>query len=308
MATGAARRLALVAEATYGAGAPANPVFDTILVKSGGPKIDMDTLEDDRIRGDFNRPGIRHGSRKGTFSMPTLLAYGAYDTYLQALLGGTWTADVLKTGMTRRSFCCEEFYEDLANADKPYHRWKGLEFSKMALSIANNQLVSLNFDGLCQDVARDTAIVSGATYGAPNANDAMAFKDATFTVGGSSLGIITSLSLAVDRQLQPRYVANGTTTLRPDSRNVKVNGTLEVWLETGAGALIDAFLDETERTLGATFLDPAGNSLAFALPALKFTSGMPDVKGDTSVPVSLGFEAYYDATATSQLTITRDPA
>jgi len=111
MATGAARRLALVAEASYGAGAPATPAWDTILVKSGGPKLDVDILEDDRIRGDFNRPGIRHGSRKGTFSIPTLLAYGAYDTYLQALLGGTWTADVLKNGhdqaviLLRRILC-----------------------------------------------------------------------------------------------------------------------------------------------------------------------------------------------------------
>jgi len=177
----------------------------------------------------------------------------------------------------------------------------------MAMSIANNQLVSLTFDGLCKDVACDTVIVTGATYGAPNTAQAMACKDATFTVGGSSLGIITSLSLSVDRQLQPRYVTNGTTTLRPDSRNIKVNGTLEIWLDTGAGTMIDAFLGETEKTLGAAFVDPAGNSLAFALPALKFTSGMPDVKGDTSVPVSLNYEAYYDATATSQLTITRTP-
>jgi hypothetical protein len=307
MATGAARRLAVVAEATYGAGAPATPVFDTLLVRSGGPKLDMDTLEDDTIRSDFQRTGVRTGVRKGSFALSTWMRYGAYDNYLQALLGGTWTTNVLKTGTTRRSFVMEEFYGDLNNSDKPYHRYSGVEFSKFAMSVANNQLVSASFDGLCKDMARDTVIVTGATYGALSTQEAMAFKDAAFTVGGSSIGIVTSMSLAIDRQLQQRFTANGVTTLQPDSRVVKVNGTLEVWLDTGTGALIDAFMSETEKALALTLTDPTNDVLSFVIPALKFTSGMPDVKGDTSVPVSLNFEAYFDAVSSSQLTITRTP-
>jgi len=95
------------------------------------------------------------------------------------------------------------------------------------------------------------------------------------------------------------------TTLQPDSRVIKTSGALEVWLDTGAGVLIDAFLGETEKALGLTLVDVAGNTQLITVPALKFTSGMPDVKGDTSIPVSLSFESYYDATSASQLTLTR---
>jgi len=307
MATGAARRLALIAEATYGAGTGATPVFETMLARSGGPKIDADTLEDDTIRGDFHRTGVRQGNRKGSFSLQDWLRYGAYDTWLQAVFGGTWTDNVLKTGATRRSFVMEEYFSDLGTADNPFHRYDGCEFSKLSLQVSNNQLVAANFEGLCRDVVRDDAIVTGATYAAASTNQPLAFKDAAFTVGGSSIGIVTSLQLAIDRQLQARYVANSAVTLQPDSRIIKTSGTLEVWLDTGAGALIDAFLAETEKALGVTFTDPAGNVLVFAVPSLKFVGGMPDVKGDTSIPVSLAFEAYYNSVAAAQLTLTRTP-
>lgn len=308
MSTGAARRMAIIAEASYGAGAGVAPAFATMLVRSGGCKVDADTLEDDTIRGDFHRVGVRQGQRKGSFTIPDWLRYGAYDVWLEALLGGTWTANVLKTGSTRRSFCIEEYYSDLASGDKPYHRFDGCEFGKLSLQVAGNQLVAANFEGLCRDVTRAETAIADATYGAASTNEALAFKDATFTIDSVECGIISSLNIMLDRLLQPRYVANGVQTLRPDPRIFKVNGSIEIWLDTGAGALIDAFLAETEKALAVSFEDPAGNTLLVDVPAFKFTGGMPDVKGDTSVPVSLPFEAYYDATSASQLTFTRTPA
>lgn len=307
MSTGAARRMAITAEATYGAGAPANPVFATMLARSGGCKVDSDTLEDDTLRGDFHRVGVRQGSRKGSFSIPDWLRYGAYDTWLQALLGGTWTNNVLKTGGTRRSFLIEEYYSDLPASDNPFHRFDGCVFSKLSLGVSNNQLITANFEGLCRDITRDDAALTGATYGDAPTNEALAFKDASFTVGGSSLGIVSNWSLMIDRQLQPRYTANGVQSLQPDSRVIKVSGSLEVWLEVGAGALIDAYLSETERAMAVTCVDPAGDTVVISVPAFKFTSGMPNVGGDTSIPVPLSFEAYYDGTSGSQLTFTNTP-
>jgi hypothetical protein len=307
MATGAARRLAYIAEATYGAGVPATPTFETAVVRSGGPKIEVDALEDDSIRSDFQRQSVRTGTRKGSFTLPTWLRYGAYDAWLEALLGGTWTANVLATGVARRSFAMEEYFGDLGSADKDYHRWSGCEFSKLALQVANNQLVAANFDGFVRDVTRADAAVANSTYNAPSAIGPFAFKDATFTIGGTASGIITAWNLAIDRQLQPRYVANGTTSLRPDSKIVKVNGSVEVWLDIGAGALIDAWLAETQKALDLSLLDPAGNTLLITVPALRFTSGSPNVPGDGSIPVALSFEAYYDSVSSSQLTITRTP-
>jgi hypothetical protein len=271
------------------------------------PKIESDMLEDDTIRSDFQRTGVRQGNLRGTMSFSTWLRYGAYDTILQAVLGGTWTTNVLKTGGTRRSFVIEEYFSDLGVGENPFHRFDGCEFSKLSLQIANNQLVATNFDGLCRNVTRAAAIVAGATYGAASTNEALAFKDAAFTVDGVAIGTITSLSLAIDRQLQPRYVANSGVSLQPDSRIVRVNGSVEVWLDTGTGALIDAYLAETEKALGITLTDPASNAIALAVPALKLTSGMPDTRGDTSIPVMLNFEAYYDSVAASQLTVTRTP-
>lgn len=312
MATGAARRMAIIAEASYGAGAPATPAFDIMLVRSGGPKLETDTLEDDTIRGDFQRQGVRTGSRKGTLAVNDWLRYGAYDVWLEALLGGTWTAGsgssyVLKTGLTRRSFAIEEYFADLATAENEYHEWDGVEFSSLDIKVANNQLVSADFGGICRNMTPSTSAIASSTYNAASTNQPFSFKDATFTADGSSLGIVTSWNLKIDRGLQPRYAANGVYSLRPDSKTVKVNGSVDVWLDVGATALITAWLNETQKALGLSLVDPAGNTLAIALPALRFTSGSPNVQGDGSIPVPLSFEAYYDSVTSSQLTITRTP-
>jgi hypothetical protein len=307
MATGAARRMAIIAEASYGAGPGAAPAFATMLVRSGGPKLDTDTLEDDTIRGDFQRQSVRTGSLKGSFALQDWLRYGAYDVWLEALLGGTWTDNVLAVGTTRRSFAIEEYFGDLATSEKEYHRWDGCEFSKLMIEVANNQLVAANFEGLCRNLTRATGAIASSTYADASANDAISFKDATFTVDGSPLGIITKWSLAIDRMLQPRYVANSEVALRPDSKVVKVNGSVECWLDTGAGALMDAYLAETEKALGLSLLDTDGNTLAIAVPALRLTSGSPDVNSDGSIPVAFTFEAYFDSVSSSQLTVTRTP-
>src|SRR5664279_2170977 len=166
MSTGAARRMGIIAEATYGAGAGASPAFDIMLVRSGGPKLDTDTLEDDTIRGDFQRQGVRTGARKGTFAVSDWLRYGAYDTWLEALLGGTWAANVLKTGTTRRSFAIEEYFADLATAENEYHEWDGCEFSSLDIKVANNQLVSADFGGVCRNMTPSTSAIASSTYNA----------------------------------------------------------------------------------------------------------------------------------------------
>jgi len=276
-------------------------------VRSGGPKLDTDTLEDDTLRGDFQRQGVRVGARKGTFAINDWLRYGAYDSWLEALLGGTWTANVLKTGMTRRSFAIEEYFADLATAENEYHEWDGCEFSSLDIKVANNQLVAADFAGVCRNLTPSTSAIASSTYNVANTNQAFSFKDVSFTADGSPLGIVTAWNLKIDRGLQPRYVANGVYSLRPDSKVVKVNGSVEVWLDVGATALITARLAETQKALGLSLVDPAGNTLAISVPALRFTSGSPDVRGDGSIPVMFNFEAYYDSVTSSQLTITRTP-
>jgi hypothetical protein len=307
MSTGAARRMGIIAEASYGAGAGAAPAFDIMLVRSGGPELTTDTLEDDTIRGDFQRQSVRVGARKGTLAVSDWLRYGAYDAWLEALLGGTWTANVLKTGMTRRSFAIEEYFADLATAENEYHEWDGVEFSSLDIKVAHNQLVAADFGGVCRNLTPSTSAIASSTYNAASTNQPFSFKDASFTADGSSLGIITSWSLKIDRGLSPRYVANGIYSLRPDSKVVKVNGSIEVWLDVGATALITAWLAETQKALGLSLVDPAGNTFAISVPALRFTSGSPKVAGDGSIPVTLNFEAYYDGATSSQLTITRTP-
>ena len=105
---------------------------------------------------------MRQGAYKITGDIGIEMSYGAYDDWLEALFGGTWTANVLKAGTTRRSFTMERKFADIS--DDPYFRFTGVELDKLSLTINSNAIVKGSFSVLGSAGVLDTTIVAGATY------------------------------------------------------------------------------------------------------------------------------------------------
>lgn len=301
IASGSRHQLAYIAEVTYGT-TPATPAFTVIRHTACSLGLSKDAVESDEIRGDRHRTQFRHGNKQVGGSVDTELIYGEYDILLQAALCGTWSTGVLKAGTTRRSFTFERKFDDITQ----YIRYKGCEVAGFNLKISPNKMIELSFDivGQDQDALAGSAI-AGSSYSSLSSTAQFDSFNAAITEGGSPIAIITEAEIKLENGIEPQFVIGSATTLRPAIGRSLVSGSLTAYFEDAT--LVNKFINETESALSITFTDPAGKTLQFAVGALKYTSGQPDVGGEGSVTISMDFEAYYDTADASNIVITRNP-
>ncbi|MBX9943482.1 MAG: hypothetical protein K2Y40_05330 [Reyranella sp.] len=166
---GAQKRVALVVESAQGT-TPATPGFLT--------------LRDSRLTGDPVTPRSRSPERSNdrtaratyrglTTYAKTLEMPLAYDPALHELFSSLFQADyatnVLKNGSTIQPLTLEEKLEN--GATDLYFRSVGAFVESMSLQASNGQPAQLSFGIRHLSHATDSAIISGATYAAPDPGD-----------------------------------------------------------------------------------------------------------------------------------------
>lgn len=297
-ASGARHSLAVVAENTYGT-TPATPSFSKLRHSGTSLGLSKDAVQSEEIRDDRQIAVHRHGNRKVGGDIKGELSYGTYDTLLEAVLCGTWTADVLKAGTTRRSFTFERKFADIVQ----YLRYTGCELNSLELSVAPNQMVGISFGIVGQDQSIDQTAITGATYASLGTVEPFDSFTGTITEGGSAIATVTELSLKLENGIDPQFAIGSTTTRRPTIGRSKLTGKLTAYFESEA--LLEKFQNETESSLEFTLTDLAGNAYTFSVPKVKYNSGQPDVSGESSVTINLDFQALYDSVSGSNIVITR---
>ena len=128
VAGGSLARLAYIAENTYGT-TPTTPAFQQINPTSHSLGLEKDTFQSETIRSDRQLVDFRHGVRQSNGDIGFEFRAVSLDTLLQAALMGTWTADTLKAGTTRRSFTFERYFADISR----YRRTVGAEINSLSL-------------------------------------------------------------------------------------------------------------------------------------------------------------------------------
>ena len=103
-ATGAQRAFSFLAEPTAGTAATTGAA--TTLRSKSGVKLDLkrNTFTSNERRADRQKSALVYGAKSGSFSIPVEWSDDSFDALLEACLGGTWTANVLKIGNTARTF------------------------------------------------------------------------------------------------------------------------------------------------------------------------------------------------------------
>lgn len=306
MSDGSQAQLAYVAEATRGT-TPATPAFQKIGFKSETLELARSTLKSEKLRPDRQVTGTRLGTKEVTGGFDTGgLTYGEYDPFFEGVLGGAFTADVLKNGVTRKSFTLEKYFSDQASADNPYHRYTGVEFGGFDLDVKANAEVGCTFTALGKDMATAGAIVTGATYAALADVEPMDSFTGTVTEGGAVIAVVTEVQLKVDNGLKSNFVVGAKTGITPEIGMCNVTGQIVAFFEDDT--LLSKFLNETASTLQFVVADKAGNTYTFDLPDLLYTKGSAPVSGPGAISVTLPFQGQYDATAGTTLKITRAAA
>lgn len=159
------------------AGTAAAGAYQTLRSKVG-VKFDLkrDTFMSKDRRSDRMESSMSYGNRSGSGSIPIEWSFGTYDSILEAILGGTWTAEVLKIGNTARTFTFEETSDELDIVE----RMLGVQFSGFSISQKVNNIA----EGTLDFMFRDTRVAQ--TKGVK-----LAYDSSAKTITRSSAGFQT---------------------------------------------------------------------------------------------------------------------
>lgn len=97
------------------------------------------TKQSEEIRADRNRSDVIQTSASVSGNVNFELSGATLDDFMEAVLGGTWTANVLKVGTVKRSFSIEKQFGDLAAGNK-FDIFKGMRIGELTLNLAFDEI------------------------------------------------------------------------------------------------------------------------------------------------------------------------
>lgn len=303
IANGAQHSIHYIAESTYGT-TPSTPTWTPFPHTGTSLALTKDAIESEKLRGDRQIEDFRHGNVSVAGDISSELEYEAFDDILEAVLGGTWTTNVLKAGATRRSFTVERKFADLATAE--FHRYTGCEFNSLSLSVSPNSMVSTTFSVIGQNIALATTEIASSTYSADVGKTPFDSFTGSISEGGSTIGTVTSIDITIENGLEPLFSVGSNITSQPSIGKSRVTGSLTTYFDSKT--LYQKFINETESSLTLVLTDLDGNSYTIDMSTVKYNSGQPDVSGEGSVTVSMDFVALYNSSDVSQIVVTRADA
>lgn len=302
IAATALTRLAYIAESAFGV-TPTTPTFKEMRRTSGGLELRKGTVISDQVSSRRDVMAEPQVSQDVTGNIAMEVSHATLDDFLQAVLGGSWSSNVLKTGSTLRSFTFEETIP--VGVTNHYLRFPGCAINTMELSFNARQKVtgSIGIMGkLLEDPA--TAIISGATYTAANTEPLFtADKVASLSILGNSLPV-RSLSLSINNNLRLRPTVGSLYTEEFGQGLIEITGRADVYFDSAT--LLEAILDHSAGALSFTVGVDANKKYTFSLPNAQIGNGSANLGGrDDDVMVPIDFRALYDTSAATSMAITR---
>lgn len=199
-AVGSNKTLEYVAETSFGV-TPTSPSTAYVRAKAGAKfELSRNTFTSNELRPDRQVGSLTYGTRSGSGELPFELSYGSFDDFLEAVMGGTWTANVLKVGNTKRSFTFQEGYPDI----NLYEQNTGVVFTGFSLSVKPDAAVEGSFSALFKDQNCIQYADDGVTTMAFDATDKTITRSAgSFITDGFAVGQtvkITGASVAGNNQ------------------------------------------------------------------------------------------------------------
>lgn len=302
MADGSRHSMRLVEEELYGV-TPALPNFLPIRHTGTTLGLAKENLQSNELRSDRQIADFRGGAFSVAGDINVEVSYASFDEILEGLLGGTWNDNVLTAGVVRRSYTIERFFSDIAGVDKPYHRFTGIEFNTMALQVNANAMVTATFGVVGSDMTTDTEEFLGSTVANVTTTRPMDSFTGELLESGSSIAVVTELSLSVNNGLAARYVVGQRNSIRPSIGRSNVTGTLTAYFENSV--LLDKFINDTPSSLKFGLPDGQGNEMEIELPRILYTGGQPDVTGEGPITLSMPFQATLDPVTDTNIIIRR---
>lgn len=300
VATGARHGLWYVAEVNEGV-TPATPAFKPVPHTATTLGMSKETFESNNLRSDRQVSQFSHGNKQVGGDASAELLYGAFDDLIEAVLCGTWTANVLKAGVLRRSFTVERNFEDIG----VYLRYSGTHVSSWNFNVSTSGIITTSFTFVGRDQADAATPITGATYAAQPVTSPFTSAKAVIEEGGAPLALATSFDFTIDNGIEALFVIGSDESITPSIKKSRV--TCNATMLFTSTAMLNKFVNETASSFVITLEDAQGNALEVKMSNIKYNSGQPDVNGDGPISLQMSFVALFDGTDGSQVVLTRTP-
>ena len=214
----------------------------------------------------------------------------------------------IKAAAERRSFTFVRHFADIQSSDNPYYIYRGCEINSVQLSVSANSMITGSFSmiGQSQETAQNLSGLGTPTYNAVSTTSPLDSFTGTLTEGGSTIAVVTELSLTLQNGIEPRFVVGSKNSIYPSSGRSNLTGQVSAYFENST--LVNKFLNETDSSVVFSLPDGAGNMLRVTIPRIKYTGGQPDVSGEGPIILSMPFQALLDPAEGSNIRIERIPA
>lgn len=304
-ATGSEIRTAYVPETTYGI-VPTTPAFKTLRITGGpGLRTSKVTATSDEIQPDRNVRDLIQLGQDVSGSFPAEFTYGSFDDWLEAVMMGTWTNNVLQNASARRSFTIEQAYQP-NGVTISERRFSGCKLSTLALSIVARQKITATFGLMGQRELDDTADLSGATYAASATSPVLTASGsvAALALGTFPAAPVRRIDINIDNHLYARPEVGNLYTDELGEGRFDMKGTLELYFRDNTIAA--AALAHQNAALSFTVGQAAGSRYTFAIPNLKLGDVDVSMPGnDQDVIATINYQALLDPASGASLIITR---
>lgn len=300
-ASGSNRGAAYVAETSFGV-TPTTPVMQELYTTGMNLNMSAESLQSNTVTQNRQLQFLRRGTFQTGGEIPFEMIYGHYDDLLEAVMGGTWTGDVLKNGSTFRSFTFEDRFTDIGQ----YRLHTGQVMDTFNLSAApgdSGAFITGSFGSMGKKMTVGSTELAVPTP--PGDNVPFDTCDGVIKIDGSVVAIFNSFDLTVANNYAGNYVIGDCSVASMTPGQIMVSGTLGAYLEDAAQ--VDRFINETETEIDLELTDVEGNVLLFNLPKTKFTSADLDTN-QQAVNQNIPFTAIYDATDDTTMSLTRTAA
>lgn len=296
--------LKLVEETVYNT-TPVNSVlWKATRAKGWSINPQIATVESEELSANVDVLDVITATQQANFTLMAEYAKDAnFETMLEHLFRGAFTANVLKGGVLRKSMSFEEVATGTA---VEYAAMAGVRLDTMTISGAVGRILDVNISGTGGQAAFSAAsLVGTGTVAAVGTNRAMTLADLTaFTMTGDVTALtVLDFSLQVANNTRAQFGAGSKNLQGVGYGTRRVTGSFTAYFETREQLL--KFVAGNKSALSFVLTDGT-NSHTWSLPAIKFTDAEKALSGRSAdLTQKFTFTATYLAGSATAAQITR---
>jgi len=196
--------------------------------------------------------------------------------------------DTLSVGSIRRTMSILSNFPD-SDGTADYQLVTGVEITGFNFDVSVNAIVTGSLPTLGRELSLlGATLPSGSTFNPAITTEVFSALEGRILQDGVIIGFFSSMSITNDNNQSAQF-AIGSSGIAFIEKG-RANNTVSISTFFSSTDLLQKFLDETKVQL-TLILDGIDGSLMFDLPTVKYTSGSPEVGGETSVVQNLEAQA-----------------